>query len=95
LGLHQIGNANQSPIRKQARAIFPGWIELEEEEVSSEQRLKQIYVGCVEMRCFNWWWWLAQPGLCGNLSTTFLARHPETNTHTLNESISLPEWCKS
>ena len=37
-------NANQSPIRKQARAIFPGWIELEEEEVSSEQRSKQIYV---------------------------------------------------
>ena len=25
-------NANQSPIRKQARAIFPGWIELEEED---------------------------------------------------------------
>ena len=25
-------NANQSPIRKQARAIFPGWNELEEED---------------------------------------------------------------
>jgi hypothetical protein len=25
-----IDNANQSPIRKQARAIFPGWNELEE-----------------------------------------------------------------
>jgi hypothetical protein len=27
-----IDNANQSPIRKQARAIFPGRIELEEED---------------------------------------------------------------
>ena len=33
-------NANQSPIRKQARAIFPGWIELEEEEVSSGAEIK-------------------------------------------------------
>jgi hypothetical protein len=30
--VHQIENAIQSPIRKQTRAIFPGWIELEEED---------------------------------------------------------------
>jgi hypothetical protein len=59
--LHQIENSNQSPIRNQARSIFPGWIELEEEGVSSGQRTKKNTL-VVETRCYNWWWWLAQPG---------------------------------
>jgi hypothetical protein len=37
---------------KTGKGHFPrGWIELEEEEVSSAQRSKQIYVGCVETGC--------------------------------------------